>query len=214
MADNKSNMNNSEQTVEEVIVVKGEVKKVKTLKTSWIQQLFFGAGLIILGLLLVSYKTHLIKVIGIVLGVMILLQTIEDIRSLSYDEYSVLGKNFFISKVIKIVISCIVGLLAILSPLVMYSFFETIVIWVLGAYMIVDGIYTLSKAIIFRGTPLALKAFIVSVLLMVLGAVLLFKGDSIADTIANIMGVALIATGIVLIIMGAIAKNKVDNAVN
>lgn len=171
-----------------------------------------GSLLAILGLLVVIFPKFWIKLIVIVLGMGAIVYGIYNfkITRALYDDTS-----YRRTIIIRGIISILIGVCAILFPLVFHEVILKIMIWILVGYFIVSAVLGFYASALLRNSGINRKKYIFeNIALLLVAVVLILISPTIEDgIIIRIIGIAIIIIGVAIIIYGIIFRKKEDDIV-
>lgn len=174
----------------------------------------FGAGLAVLGLLLIIFPAFWIKLVVIILG----------LSSIAYGIYNLkitklISNDDFYKKIILIRsgASITIGVLAVVFPLAIGEAMWSAMIYILAIYLILAAAIGFYSVSLLKDAGIDRKRYIFENLFLVIAAVLLFLigPKNLGEAIIRIVGIAgfLVGAALLFISYSGAKKEKAENIV-
>lgn len=169
--------------------------------------LWNGSLLAVLGLLVIIFPEFWLKVVVILMGMGAIVYGIYNFKiTKALSDSAVYNRTILIRGFVSIII----GICAILFPLVLSSTVWAVMVWVLVGYLIISAALGFYAAALLRNTGINRKKYILEniALLLIAVVLILISPRTLGNAIIRIIGVVTLIVGIVLIVFGIVFKKK------
>lgn len=155
---------------------------------------------VIAGILIIIYNSHLLLAIMIVAGITILIDGVYTLSNFKGWNLSSVSSNMAISKG---VVQIVIGLLAILLPIFIGTKILDFFIYIIAIVLVLSSIVSFENAFAFKknNKDLSVSPFLASGTFSILLAIILFINPTgILSTIVSVIGIFVIIAGVSLFI--------------
>ncbi len=161
---------------------------------------YIGVGVlsIVVGLLMLFAPDAWTKVVVIILGAAAI---VNGIFNLFYVRKIISDSNYRKAVILRGVISVLVGLVAVILPLALAATVWTVMLYILGAYLLVSSILEIYATVKLRSSGINAKPYYGEIVISVIMAVILFIIPAqLGMALVRVLGVLLLLAGIAVLV--------------
>ena len=174
----------------------------------WLGQFSLGLAFIVGGGFILFQNEAFLKVLMILLGVMAIVNGTVSLVTMNRYAFGPFNRN---ATIVKGILSLVVGVLAVIMPLVTAETTWMVFVYVLAVQMVISGVITLITAVAVRSSSFSAKPMVWEGLISLAAAVILFLfPEDIGTLLVRILGIAIVVVGITIAALALRARKEKD----